>query len=307
LLFSVLVVLCFSPLALATVGEGTALTQFLSGCGHASSNLTLTWITGLDPCVVNNWRGVVCEDTDVTSVTINNAALNCSLDPLVALTSLKTLSLASNSITATIPNGFGNLPLEVLDLSNNKLYGTIPNTLTNLNLVTFDLHNNNLIGTIPVLTVEGIDTYDLSWNNLGGFLPKNFDQFYASSKVNVSNNLLSGNLAFFATAPNFTVDVSCNNFRSVQSWCSNSTCSLCSRNFTCPLAPPSLSTTTSSGLHTTTTSKASSGSVSGNTNSSSGQNTFSSFTTSPSAFATGYTLLPNYLLFIVTLIALYLC
>jgi len=307
LLVSVVVV-CFLPFSLATTDEGTSLTQFLSNC-FSSSNLTLSWKTGRDPCVDNNWRGVVCEDTSVTSININGAALNCSLDPLVGLTSLKTLSLASNLLQTTIPDGFGSLPLEVLVLSNNKLFGTLPNSLTSLLLVTFDIHNNNLIGTIPALTVDQTEYYDLSSNNLGGFLPKNFGDFVADTYVNVSNNILSGNLAFYSSQPNFTVDVSCNNFRAIQPWCSSSTCKLCSRNITCPQAPPSLSTTTSGSVSTTSVARGtSSGSFSNSTASttSNGQTTFS-FTT-VSNFAAGYTLLPNYLLFVVvTLIAVYIC
>ncbi|KAL6282473.1 hypothetical protein ACE6H2_013402 [Prunus campanulata] len=111
-------------------------------------------------------------------------------------TSLRALSLASNSLSSTIPSNFWRLAYILsVDLSSNYLIGHLSQDIGNLKVViVVDLSNNNLSGILPS-TIRGLrDLVNLSLanNNLEGPIPSSFDGLLSLQLLNLSRNNLSG-------------------------------------------------------------------------------------------------------------------
>ncbi|PQQ21851.1 LRR receptor-like serine/threonine-protein kinase EFR [Prunus yedoensis var. nudiflora] len=110
--------------------------------------------------------------------------------------SLRILSLASNSLSSTIPSNFWTLAYILsVDLSSNYLIGNLSQDIGNLKVVTqVDLSNNNLSGILPS-TIGGLrDLVNLflANNNLEGPIPSSFDGLLSLEKLDLSRNNLSG-------------------------------------------------------------------------------------------------------------------
>ncbi|XP_021826532.1 LRR receptor-like serine/threonine-protein kinase EFR isoform X2 [Prunus avium] len=109
---------------------------------------------------------------------------------------LRYLSLASNSLSSTIPSNFWRLAYILsVDLSSNYLIGHLSQDIGNLKVVTkVDLSNNNLSGILPS-TIGGLwDLVNLSLanNNLEGPIPSSFDRLLSLQLLDLSRNNLSG-------------------------------------------------------------------------------------------------------------------
>ncbi|KAK6945670.1 Leucine-rich repeat-containing N-terminal, plant-type [Dillenia turbinata] len=170
---------------------------------------------GSDPCG-ENWVGIGCSNSHVTSITLstmgligglssdiaslselqtldlsNNAGLSGSLTPSIgSLTKLSILILDGCSFSGQIPDTIGSLKeLTYLSMYSNHFTGSIPASIGNLiNLYWLDVTNNNLTGNIPVSngTTPGLDLlvgtkhFHFGKNQLNGTIPA---QLFSSNMV----------------------------------------------------------------------------------------------------------------------------
>ncbi|XP_016648665.1 PREDICTED: probable LRR receptor-like serine/threonine-protein kinase At3g47570 isoform X1 [Prunus mume] len=147
-------------------------------------------------------------------------------------TSLRTLSLESNSLSFTIPSTFwrlayilhlnlssnsligplsqdiGNLKVVIdVDLSNNQLFGILPSTIGALrDLVTLSLANNDLEGPIPSSFQDllSLQFLNLSKNNLSGMIPKSLEALLVLKYLDLSFNRLQGEIPTGGPFQNFS-------------------------------------------------------------------------------------------------------
>ncbi|XP_052177585.1 protein STRUBBELIG-RECEPTOR FAMILY 3-like [Diospyros lotus] len=155
------------------------------------------WVpNGGDPCT-ESWQGVVCNNTDISSIILIDANLGGELgDSLSSFSSIKDIQLSNNNIGGSIPS---NLPvtLQTLFLSDNELSGSIPSSLSSLTLLfAMSLNGNQLTGEIPDAFQDliGLFNLDLSSNNLSGQLPPSLENLSCLTTLHLQNNQLSGTL-----------------------------------------------------------------------------------------------------------------
>ncbi|KAM3365345.1 hypothetical protein ACQJBY_015221 [Aegilops geniculata] len=162
------------------------------------------WVTnGGDPCV-ENWQGVGCAASNITSITLNGINLGGQLgNTLANFTSIITLELSNNIIGGTIPD---NLPVTIqrFFLSGNQLSGSLPSTLSTLTLLTdMSLSSNRLSGDIPDVfsALTGLINLDFSSNNLTGPLPPSMGNLKALTTLHIQDNQISGTLDVLQDLP----------------------------------------------------------------------------------------------------------
>lgn len=80
---------------------------------------------------------------------------------------LDSVFISNNKLTGTIPESIVNMQyLGSLDLSNNELTGPLPQSQAIYNLLFLNLSSNSLSGPLPELDNIGLETLDLSYNNV---------------------------------------------------------------------------------------------------------------------------------------------
>ncbi|XP_068635140.1 protein STRUBBELIG-RECEPTOR FAMILY 3-like isoform X2 [Aristolochia californica] len=153
------------------------------------------WIpNGGDPCT-ENWQGVGCALSNITSIVLPAANLGGQLgDKLNNFSSLIKIDLSNNHIGGSIPS---NLPATVqqLYLSANLFAGSIPSSLSTLSLLTaLSLNNNLLTGELPdsFQTLSSLTNLNLAFNNLTGGLPPSLGSCSSLSTLDIQNNQLIG-------------------------------------------------------------------------------------------------------------------
>lgn len=134
------------------------------------------------------------------------------------LVNLEQLDLSRNSFTGEIPDSFGNLSyLSKLILNNNLLTGSTPKSLRRLQKLTLlDLSSNSFSGEIPPeigyvtsLTIS----LDLSSNSFTGELPESFSGLTQLQSLDLSHNLLFGEIKVLGSLTSLTsLNISLNNF-----------------------------------------------------------------------------------------------
>ncbi|CAM0906315.1 unnamed protein product [Alopecurus aequalis] len=162
------------------------------------------WVTnGGDPCT-ENWQGVGCAASNITTITLNGMSLGGQLgNTLANFTSLITLDLSNNSIGGTIPDSLP-VTVQIFNLAANQLTGTIPVALSTLTLVTsMYLNSNQLTGDIPDVfsALTGLANLDFSSNNLTGPLPPSVGNLTALTSLHIQNNQISGTLNVLQDLP----------------------------------------------------------------------------------------------------------
>ncbi|XP_043700162.1 probable leucine-rich repeat receptor-like protein kinase At1g68400 [Telopea speciosissima] len=163
---------------------------------NSTIDLHSNW-TGL-PCYGDwgNWAGITCLNSHVIQISLDGFQLTGSLPPMFLqnLTFLNKLSLQNNSLFGFLPN-FTNLEfLQYIILSHNNFSGSIPSKLINLPLLaTLELQENTLTGSIPPFNQSSLIVFNVSYNLLGGLIPKTpiLQRFPMSSFVH--NSQLCGN------------------------------------------------------------------------------------------------------------------
>lgn len=190
------------------VEDKQALLDFIHNINHSPH---VNWDKNSSVC--QSWRGVTCntEKSQVIAIRLPAAGLSGPIPPntISRLSALETVSLRSNGITGSFPDGFselknltslylqsnkfsGPLPLDfsvwnnltVFNLSNNSFNGTIPFSISNLtHLTSLVLANNLLSGEIPDLNIPSLQELNLANNNLSGVVPKSLLRFPTSAFV----------------------------------------------------------------------------------------------------------------------------
>nr|GMC73480.1 LRR receptor-like serine/threonine-protein kinase GSO1 isoform X4 [Ipomoea batatas] len=125
------------------------------------------------------------------------------LRPLGALTTLRSLNLNNNMLSATNVSlqALTSLKnLKVLDLSYNELNGSIPPAIGALSaLVSLSLQENSLGGTLPTegfCKLKSLEELDLSYNSIGGVLPPCFSNLTSLKLIDLSTNQFKGEISF---------------------------------------------------------------------------------------------------------------
>nr|QNJ34484.1 CARD1-like protein 2 [Striga asiatica] len=165
-------------------------------------NLPPNWV-GPDPCS-DNWEGVNCTDTRVTSLRLGGMGLvGSQFGDLSSLTGLEYLDLSNNiGLRGTLPPSIGNLGnLTTLILVGCSFFGPIPDTIGSLQQLRYiSLNSNGFTGPIPpsIGNLSRLSWLDLGMNRLNGTIPVStettlgLDMLLNARHFHFSHNRLSG-------------------------------------------------------------------------------------------------------------------
>ncbi|CAN8247931.1 unnamed protein product [Cochlearia groenlandica] len=155
------------------------------------------WVaSGGDPCG-EAWQGIICNVSDIISITVNAANLEGELgDNLAKFTSIRGIDFSNNRIGGSIPSDLP-ITLQHFFLSANQFTGSIPESLGMLSsLSDMSVNDNLLSGEIPDVfqNLVGLINLDISSNNLSGALPLSMESLLTLTTLRTQNNQLSGTL-----------------------------------------------------------------------------------------------------------------
>lgn len=133
-------------------------------------------------------------------------------DPMPLFDNLEVFDASYNMLNGNVPQFNFVISLKVLRLQNNNFSGSIPEALfqeTSMVLTELDLSCNQLTGPVRRVTSMNLKYLNLSCNSLQGTLPITFG---SCSIVDLSRNMLSGNLSVVRTWGNYVemIDLSSN-------------------------------------------------------------------------------------------------
>ncbi|XP_049371777.1 probable LRR receptor-like serine/threonine-protein kinase At1g07650 isoform X1 [Solanum verrucosum] len=183
------------------------------------------WDFDLNPCDGNtNWT---TPKIDKISMYVNNITCNCStpdgfchvqsillkgqdlagvLPPsLVKLPYLKTIDVALNYLSGTIPPEWASIKLEFMSVMVNQLSGPIPKYLGNMTTLRYmSLESNMFNGTVPkeLGNMVNLQSLTLSFNNLTGKLPEEVNKLTKLTELRLSGNNFTGILPSFESLKN---------------------------------------------------------------------------------------------------------
>ncbi|XP_052176155.1 LRR receptor-like serine/threonine-protein kinase ERL1 [Diospyros lotus] len=194
------VVVLILPVASPLSDEGKALMSIKAAFSNVA-NLLLDWddVHNDDFC---SWRGVFCDNSSFSVVSLNLSSLNLGGEISQAIGDLRNLQyidLQGNKLTGQIPDEIGNcVSLTILDLSDNLLNGDIPFSISKLKqLELLNLKNNQLTGPIPstLTQIPNLKTLDLARNQLAGEIPRLIYWNEVLQYLGLRGNLLTGTLS----------------------------------------------------------------------------------------------------------------
>ncbi|KAK1370527.1 putative leucine-rich repeat receptor-like protein kinase [Heracleum sosnowskyi] len=207
--------ICALVFAIQLLGIASQDVAVLNALKIEWKNTPLNWL-GSDPCG-DNWEGITCNNSHVTSITLSSIGLTGQLPGDIAnLPELESLDLSSNKgLANSLPPSIGKLKkLSTLILSGCSFKGSIPDTIGSLvQLHTLSLNNNQFSGRIPPSIGNLINLYwlDLADNQLTGTIPVStrsspgLDNLVNTKHFHLGKNQLSGEIPSQLFNPNLTV------------------------------------------------------------------------------------------------------
>ncbi|XP_035841207.1 probable LRR receptor-like serine/threonine-protein kinase At1g07650 isoform X3 [Helianthus annuus] len=142
-----------------------------------------------------SYPGDVCH---VIAITLQGQDLDGVLPPSLAkLPYIKTIDLARNYLSGTIPNEWALAKLEFLSVCVNRLSGTIPTYLGNItSLVYLSLESNMFSGIVPAELgkLENLENLILNANNLSGELPVELKSLSNLTELRLTSNNFNGRI-----------------------------------------------------------------------------------------------------------------
>ena len=140
-----------------------------------NTNCNVTQIN-LDDCnLVGNLPSALDGLSTLRVLSVGSNSIKSIPSSLFMITSLRQLNLSNNFLTFSVPSEVGMLSnLLSLDLSNNKFNGSIPVQLFQLKqLIYLSLSNNSIMGTIPkeISNLQNLSSLGFDSNKLSGTLP----------------------------------------------------------------------------------------------------------------------------------------
>ncbi|KAF0909711.1 hypothetical protein E2562_000047 [Oryza meyeriana var. granulata] len=176
----------------------------------------------------NQFSGSLISISDNSSVISTLQYLNVShnmlsgtlfeSDPMPLFDSLEVFDASYNMLKGNIPPFNFVISLKVLRLQNNSFSGSIPEALfrqTSMVLTELDLSCNQLTGPLRRVTSINLKYLNLSSNSLQGTLPITFG---SCSVVDLSRNMLSGNLSVVRTWGNYIEMIDLTSNRLTGTW-----------------------------------------------------------------------------------------
>lgn len=122
------------------------------------------------------WYGIKCStDGHVEELVLENMGLRGSISEkaFINLSELSVLSFKNNSLSGTLMDFGLNPKLTRVDLSGNSFTGKIPESLLGLSgLESFLVQDNSLTGPVPWFNQSSLREFNVSNNNLAGFVPR---------------------------------------------------------------------------------------------------------------------------------------
>ncbi|CAA7034592.1 unnamed protein product [Microthlaspi erraticum] len=141
------------------------------------------------------WRGVKCAQGRIVRLVLSGVGLRgyFSSATLSRLDQLRVLSLENNSLFGPIPDLSALVNLKSLFLSRNEFSGAFPPSILSLHrLMVLSLSHNNFTGPIPpeINSLDRLTSLNLELNRFNGTLPSMNQSFLSS--FNISGNNLTG-------------------------------------------------------------------------------------------------------------------
>ena len=142
------------PSAVCPTFQDNAICSVIAATNIASISYMSQWsctsdgTTSTDPCD-DNWDGVVCSGGYISSLFLNSMEMTGTFPSmLTVLSTLRHISLASNSLDGTLPTEIGALVLlTYLSVDGNGITGTVPEQIAQLPVLKkLLIHANKLTG-----------------------------------------------------------------------------------------------------------------------------------------------------------------
>ncbi|KAG6529483.1 hypothetical protein ZIOFF_011682 [Zingiber officinale] len=123
----------------------------------------------------SRWFGIECSDFKVVTISLPGIQLTGSLPPtaLQNVLHLTALNLSGNALHGALPTLHGLVRLRSVALAENRFSGSIPEEFTSLlDLERLELQDNALSGAVPALAQGRLAALNLSYNFLEGSIPR---------------------------------------------------------------------------------------------------------------------------------------
>ncbi|XP_042463865.1 probable leucine-rich repeat receptor-like protein kinase At1g68400 [Zingiber officinale] len=123
----------------------------------------------------SRWFGIECSDFKVVTISLSGIQLTGSLPPtaLQNVLHLTALNLSGNALHGALPTLHGLVRLRSVALAENRFSGSIPEEFTSLlDLERLELQDNALSGAVPSLAQGRLAALNLSYNFLEGSIPR---------------------------------------------------------------------------------------------------------------------------------------
>ncbi|PRP79017.1 putative leucine-rich repeat receptor-like protein kinase [Planoprotostelium fungivorum] len=152
----------------------------------------------------SSWTGVKCDPTigSITQISIGTWGITGTFPAsMSSLTRLFWIYAPDNSISGSIPDNLST-KMVYLHLANNRLNGSMPTWISNCaSMALLNVKGNSMGGNLPnIVAMPQIGLFDVSGNNLSGYVPSDVSSLTSLQYYDVSNNNIAGTFPIFPTS-----------------------------------------------------------------------------------------------------------